>query len=196
MENNNGAYDLEGVIFHQHSNRLMEKILELWPDKSVPVVDLGCGHNFYCSVLDYAGYKAVGVDGVKMKGVDAQIDITQIDFRKDTLKGYITSWLLPKNVDINVISLECGEHIPQHLSDAYINNLTSFGGDVIMSWAIPGQPGVGHINCQTNEWVIEQMASRGYNCDWDKSLSLRQSVVECHCSWFKNTLMYFTHGEK
>ena len=85
MKTENGAYDLEGVIWHTHSNRLMVKILELWTDKTVPVVDLGCGHNFYCSVLSYAGYNAVGVDGVKLKGVDIVADITSENLK---LKGY------------------------------------------------------------------------------------------------------------
>lgn len=185
MENNNGAYDLEGVIFHQHSNRLMEKILELWPDKSVPVVDLGCGHNFYCSVLECAGYNAIGVDGVKMKGVDLVANITNLDLKFYMFTHYFTSG------KPNILSLEVGEHIPQHLSDAYLHNITSFEGDIIMSWAVPGQAGIGHINCQSNEWVIEQMASRGYNHNQNKTTELREAVKECKCYWFKNTLMYF-----
>lgn len=176
-EKNNGGYDLEGVIWHQHSNRLMKKILELWPDKSVPVVDLGCGHNFYVMVLKYAGYNAVGIDSVPLKAVDIVRDITEP--------------LLPIPSKSNVLSLEVGEHIPAELSKHYLDNLTVSGGDIIMSWAVPGQAGVGHINCQSRDWVVDQMEQRGYEYCTEKSIALRESVVGCHCTWFRNTLMYF-----
>lgn len=182
MENNNGAYDLEGVLWHTHSNELMKKILELWPDKTIPVIDLGCGMNYYCSVLNYAGYKAVGVDGTNLKAVDVVADITD-----QSLKSM---WTIPEG-KCNIISLEVGEHIPLALSDLYLNNLTCFGGDIIMSWAIPGQAGIGHINCQSNDWVFVEMNRRGYTLDNYKTMGLRECVKNCHCNWLKKTLLYF-----
>lgn len=189
MGNNNGAYDLEGVIWHQHSNKLMVKILELWPDKSIPVVDLGCGHNFYCSVLEYAGYNAIGVDGCNLKGVDLINDVTNPN--KFELNCHVMDSSFPGELKANAISLEVGEHIPSEKSDAYLDNLTSFGGDIIMSWAVPGQAGVGHINCRPMEWVMDKMLERGYVLEHDKTDELRECVKGCHCSWFVNTLMYF-----
>jgi hypothetical protein len=174
---NNGGYDLEGVIWHQHSNRLMVKILEYFP-KDIPVLDLGCGHNFYVSVLNYAGYKAFGFDQVSLGSMHQGVeDITK-----------------PMNPDgkANIISLEVGEHIPSNLSEIYLNNVAAFKSDIIMSWAIPGQAGIGHINCKPNSWVIAEMANRGFKLDQEKTNSLREAVEHCHCSWFRNTLMYFT----
>lgn len=177
---NNGGYDLEGVIYHQHSNRLMAKILELWADKDIPVIDLGCGHNFYASVLDYAGYTAMGLDMVDLKSkLFCKADLTKPLVSRGDKKSH-------------VISLEVGEHIPLEKSDGYLDNVCSFGGDIIMSWAVKGQAGVGHINCQDNDWVIEQMERRGYLCDLRKTHELRRSVNGCHCNWFRSTLMYFT----
>lgn len=60
-----------------------------------------------------------------------------------------------------------------------------------MSWAIEGQAGIGHINCRNNDWVINQMKIRGYKLAYNKTESLREAVKDCHCTWFKNTLMYF-----
>ncbi len=211
MDNKNGSYDLEGVIWHQHSNLLMAKILQLWPDKNIPVVDLGCGMNYYCSVFEFTGYGAIGIDGACLKGVDMIEDITKIP-NPPAFPGLLDLVLLQhgrnkvsnqffikayrESRKVNVLSLEVGEHLPPNLSDAYINNLTSFGGDIIMSWAIPGQAGVGHINCQSNEWVIDKMFERGYILDPGKTHQLRESVTGCHCSWFKNTLMYFNPKAK
>lgn len=175
-----GGYDLEGVIWHQHSNKLMVKILELFP-KDIPVIDLGCGHNFYVSVLKYAGYEAIGIDMTDL----GSKHFLQKDLTKFPLFN-TKDWKLS-----NVISLEVGEHIPYDLHGGYIDNLCSFGEDIIMSWATKGQPGVGHINCQNNDWVISQMLKRGYQLNSQKTKELRSAVDGCHCSWFKNTLMYF-----
>ncbi|HNP99553.1 MAG TPA: hypothetical protein PKK99_10890 [Bacteroidia bacterium] len=180
----NGSYDLEGVIWHQHSNKLMVKILELWPDKGVPVKDLGCGHNFYCNVLRYAGYDAEGYDATVLNK-----SINIIDLTRPIQPGYIG----PK---FNTISLEVGEHLPSEFENIYLDNLTVGGLDIIMSWALPGQAGVGHINCQSNEWVISRMYDRGYILDHDKTRELRIAVNGCHCTWFQNTLMYFKPKQK
>lgn len=177
-----GGYDAEGVIWHQHSNKLMVKILEYF-SKDLPVMDMGCGHNFYVSVLNYVGYRAWGTDLVYLGSkyfIPGDVTIPRSESMKNLEK-------------INVISLEVGEHIPAEKSDDFLDNLVSFGGgDILMSWAVPGQAGHGHINCQTNEWVIDKMFTRGYELDHEKTKSLREAVQDCHCSWFRNTLMYFT----
>jgi hypothetical protein len=177
----NGGYDLEGVIWHQHSNLLMKKILELWPDKNIPVIDLGCGHNFYVSVLIHAGYSGFGLD---------MIDLGSKYFMNHDVTK-IFPYRMTNGIVDNVLSLEVGEHIPHEKCYGYLDSVASFGGDVIMSWAIPGQPGHGHINCQSNDWVEEQMDKRGYLLDLDLTSEIRGAVMNCHCSWFKNTLMYF-----
>lgn len=178
----NGGYDAEGVIWHQHSNKLMVEILKQWPNKAVPVIDLGCGHNFYGMVLKYLGYNAIGVDAAPLRAVDIVTDITD----KPMLQSIFG--LLKRNV----ISLEVGEHIPAEKADDYLDSITMFSGDIIMSWAVIGQAGVGHINCQNNEWVIKKMYLRGYKLSEAKTAALRASVIGCHCSWFINTLMYFS----
>lgn len=182
----NGAYDLEGVIWHQHSNKLMKAILELW-GKGTQIVDLGCGHNFYVSVLNYAGYHAVGTDAIDL----GSKEFIQADLTIPNLHESLWDTGRLQLGKCNIISLEVGEHIPPDLAKKYLDNLTSFGGDILMSWALPGQAGVGHINCQSLAWVLEKMNQRGYNIDWQKSHRLRNAVAGCHCSWFQHTLMYF-----
>jgi hypothetical protein len=189
----NGGYDLQGVIWHQHSSRLLIKIMEYFP-KDVPVIDIGCGHNFYVSVLKYAGYSAVGCDlvdlGSKYFFVTDVTKTIQIGQALLNCKDYKKDALIPYE-KMNVLSLEVGEHLPSELSSSYLDNLTKFGGDVIMSWAVEGQAGIGHINCRNNDWVIEQMGKRGYNIDLGKSNSLRDAVADCPCNWFRNTLSFF-----
>lgn len=189
----NGAYDLQGCIWHTHSNRLLIKIMELWPNKQDAIVDLGCGHNFYTNVLKLDGRSAIGIDAVPMNGVDLVADITNLKItRKEN--GYVIIDFGKKEVwwlNAKVISLECGEHVPYEKCFAYLDNVTAFGGDIIMSWAVPGQAGHGHINCQSNLWVISQMSQRGYSLDAKLTDELREAVKDCSCTWFKNTIMYF-----
>lgn len=192
----NGAYGEEGVIWHTHSNKLMVEMLKLFP-KKVPVIDLGCGHNWYVTVFDYLGYDAVGVDAVDLKSkLFIKHDITKPIYISVNDGAEYLVWskdpeeLIPYKH--NVISLEVGEHIPSHLSIGYLDNVCRFNGDIIMSWALPDQPGIGHINCQPLEWVTEKMKLRGYHLEFSKTHQLRNAVAGCHCSWFQNTLMYFT----
>lgn len=183
-----GAYDLEGCIWHQHSNKLMVQILKLFR-KEVPVIDLGCGHNFYISILNYAGYEAVtGIDAIDLGCKWPLFNIG--DITKKILLPWSDEFV--KSKKINLLSLEVGEHLPPELSSNYLDNVCGFGGDVLMSWAIPGQAGVGHINCRDNHWVIEEMKKRGYKLDFQKTHDLRNAVNGCHCTWLMNTLMYYT----
>lgn len=177
---NNGGYQNEDVLWHQHSNRLLIELIKYFPQE-IPVIDLGCGHNWYCNTLRFFKYNTRGVDSTRLPGVDLFDDITDSKFRE----GF-------GNEIMNVISLEVGEHIPEHLSNSYLNNVASFNGAVLLSWAVPGQAGIGHINCRPNAWVINEMHNRGYKIDTQKTEALRGAVSNCHCSWFKNTLMYFT----
>lgn len=188
----NGAYDLEGIIWHQHSPQLMEKILKMWTDKSVPVIDLGCGLNYYVTVLNCAGYQAWGYDAIYLGHLrSSKMDLTKplesYDGREYVLFGSGGSGRK------NVLSLEVGEHIPSDKADVYLDNVANSakGGDIILSWAVPGQAGVGHINCRENRWVSEEMDRRGYKMNRGNSYELRMAVRGSHCSWFVNTLMYF-----
>ncbi len=59
---------------------------------------------------------------------------------------------------------------------------------IILSWAVPGQVGDGHVNCQPNKYIEEQMKLRGYEHNKQVTFMLRK-----HSSlwWFKKTIMVF-----
>ena len=171
-------YGQEGVVWHAYSPRLMQEIIEFFP-KETPVIDLGCGLNNYVNILCYLGYSAIGIDFTNLGS-------------KNFVHADLTKPLKLKIKTSNVISLEVGEHIEPEGAQVYLDNVTSLGGEIIFSWAIPGQEGVGHINCQTNEWVRQQMRDREYVEAIDKTAELRAAIQDCHCTWFRETLMYFT----
>ena len=179
MENQD--YGSEGVIWHAYSPRLMKKIIELFP-KEIPVIDLGCGLNNYVNILCYLGYEAHGYDYTDLGSKN--FTIANLAYPLYPVQGK-TKFIK------NVISLEVGEHIPEHLADVYLDNLTMHGGDIIMSWAVEGQAGIGHVNCRNNDWVIVEMHKRGYKLEGNRTADLRAAVADCHANWFKETLMYF-----
>merc|ERR1739842_266376 len=87
------------------------------------------------------------------------------------------------------MSIEVGEHIPAESEDIFIDNITKHAcKGIILSWAVPGQGGQGHINEQYNGHVIEQLKKRGFRHDLSGQTDLRMMVV---LPWFINTIMVF-----
>lgn len=143
------------------------------------VVDLGCGNGAYTMALRNAGFMCIGYDGSPLT---------------EELTGGICRILdLSEPVQIGrydlVLSLEVGEHIPSKYEDVFIKNLdNACRMFIILSWAIEGQPGTGHVNCRNNDYVIGKMRDRGFFYCPESTQELRDSST---LPWFKNTLLVF-----
>lgn len=84
---------------------------------------------------------------------------------------------------------QVGEHIPatyEHKFLANVNRSNICGA--ILSWAVPGQLGHGHVNTRTNEYIIERMGAMGYEYD---AVAAGEGRAVAHLGWFKNTFMVF-----
>jgi len=171
----------EGKIGHLHSLKLLEN-LTVFLSKEVPIIDFGCGTGYYVDQFNARGYRAIGVDGV-YEGVSDEICVADFSAQLDLgVKG-------------NVISLEVGEHIPEKYENIFINNITYHcNSTLVLSWAVVGQPGIGHINCRNNDYIISKIIEKGFYFDYDSTNYLK-SGIEPHCNYFYNTLMVFKrHG--
>ena len=164
-------------IGHLHSTNLCKKISTIFhPSKKV--IDFGCGLGEYLSYLKNLNYEVIGIDGIN---VSKNPFIVEMDLSHKISLGFKGS----------VISLEVGEHIPEFYEDNFIDNLVNHCDDkMILSWAVVGQPGIGHINCKNNDYIINRLQSKGFYFDKELSEWLRDDIEE-HCSYFKNTLMAF-----
>ena len=92
----------------------------------------------------------------------------------------------------NTICLEVGEHIPKQYESIFLDNITSLTTNkIILSWAIIGQLGDGHVNCMNNDEVILKMDELGFKYLEDDSISARNSVSPAIASWFLKTIMIF-----
>jgi hypothetical protein len=88
-----------------------------------------------------------------------------------------------------VLCLEVLEHIPAVFAETAMENLLRHSHrGVVLSWAVPGQGGHGHLNEQPNTRAIDWFTARGCRHDEITQSALRQSA---RIAWFKNTLMVF-----
>ena len=93
-----------------------------------------------------------------------------------------------------VMSLEVGEHIPPQYEDTFIQNLHNNNlKGIILSWALIGQCGDGHINEQNNQYIKQKVCGLGYENDVTQETSFRDSAI---LPWFKKTIMVFRRIEQ
>jgi hypothetical protein len=174
----NGYWLDESEEGHIHDPYLATALIELFPGKYV--VDLGCGLGKYVKAFRDAKIEADGYDGnpntpALTKGACGVLDLALCDC---DVGDY--DW---------VLSLEVGEHIPSQYQNNYINKLIDNAKDgVVVSWAIPGQGGRGHVNCRENIWVIKEFTDKGFYFDFARTIALRsRSTVD----YYKNTILVF-----
>jgi len=144
------------------------------------VVDLGCGLGEYATFLKEGGIQCACFDGNPNTPEITDRCCGVLDLSKYHGPMFHFDW---------VLSLEVGEHIPKEYESNFINNLHNFSTKgVILSWAVKGQGGDGHVNCQNNEYIKDIFEKKGYSNDVDAEIELRRVS---QISWFKNTIMVF-----
>jgi hypothetical protein len=183
MINKNGFWNGETAHEHHvHSPELSAWICDfLKGEEHHQLYDMGCGLGNYLLDLSNNGFK-------RLKGFEGSIPKEKVfaDIKQQDLT-------LPF-IGIeqgNVISLEVGEHIPKELMSIYLNNIArNCNKYLIMSWAVVGQEGYGHVNCLENIDVIAQMTLRGFEYLAKESEEARQVVTD-YTWWFKKTILIF-----
>jgi len=180
--NKKGYWETYNDIGHVHDINLCESIVKtLFENNVKSVFDFGCGLGDYARSIISAGITCEAYDGnpntfLLSKGLANVLDLSEY-------------FNLYKKSDC-VLSLEVGEHIPKEYEDIFIDNICNHTNNLlILSWAILGQVGDGHVNCQDNEYVINKISRKGFVYDSIKSNQLRNSAT--NATWFKNTIMVF-----
>lgn len=174
-------YGDDVVSEHKTDYALADAIVDFFiVEHAKSVGDFGCGLGNYVKVLRYNEILADGFDGnpdtIKLtNGIGKTVDLSQ------PLK-------LCNRFDW-IISLEVGENIPKKYESVFFENLhhNNIKG-IILSWAIEGQGGYGHVNEQSNEYIKNVMAKYGYINDIKTEIELRKKST---LPWFKNTIMVF-----
>lgn len=159
--------------FHKFDVGLANALTKLFKDHRV--IDLGCGEGKYVEKFNNNEIDCIGYDGnPETKFANCYV--------QDLTKRFY-----PPIMFDTILSLEVGEHIPKELSGKYIENVKRIKPNlIVISWAIPGQGGDGHVNELPNEEVIKMFSE--YTYDAKTSQHLRNSA---DLWWFKNTIMVF-----
>jgi tryptophanyl-tRNA synthetase len=178
-----GYWNLDGSKFdkeHVYDPTLSQALIVLAKSKNISkTYDFGCGHGLYTADFISANIACKGFDG---NPITATLPDCQV-------RDLTDSWQEPP-VDF-LLCLEVCEHVPKEYETALLNTLVRHvnpGGTLVISWAVPGQGGLGHVNCKTNKDVIDKMESLGFVYNKEESEFLRKSSKE---PWFKNTILCF-----
>ncbi len=149
-----------GDAFSGNIAQIIEKVVP--KDKSV--VDLGAGaYGTYVRwMLDNGWESVTGVDG--SWGVE-KLSKGLVKFGDLSLCLTVGDGRMIPTIPDWIISFEVGEHIPPEHAAIFMDNLSVAKEGILMSWALPGQKGFHHVNCQMIEWVACEMGKRGFSVD-------------------------------
>jgi hypothetical protein len=172
-----------GVAQPPHSNdALLSWTLAkyLKAEGCLSLVDFGCGLADYVKQLVRSGIPAIGYDGNPFT--------EQLSDGFGMVLDLSVPVALPTRFDW-VMSLEVGEHLPVIYEQIFLNTLCRHAcRGIILSWAIPGQGGHGHVNERTPDYIRQQLHQRGWTLDVKDTAGLRNAAT---LPWFKNTLTVF-----
>lgn len=175
---------------HVHDPNLANWILNYFSnDKTKQLIDFGCGMGDYLKKLHENGFE-------KLYGFEGDVRVGSLDCVKswdltNPIENYENYDYL-KNNAYNSISLEVGEHIPKQYESIFLKNITSLTTNkILLSWAIVGQGGDGHVNCMNNDEVILKMKELGFQYLENDSVDARNSVSHNIAPWFLKTIMIF-----
>ncbi len=177
----NGIWINKNQNEHAFDESLAYCIVNYLKDKGFEsILDLGCGNGSYVRYFNKNEILSYGYDGNP--------------FTPEITNGLCDIADLSKTLVLNriydcVMSLEVGEHIPSFFEEIFLGNVIRHAKDlVILSWAIPGQGGHGHINCLENSYIKALMKEYGF----ENRLYAENIFRACSSlSWFKDTLMVF-----
>ena len=165
--------------YHKFDESLCKSIIEFLEEENCKkVIDLGCGDGSYVNLIS---------ESIECKGYDGNPDTVELTQGLGVML-YLHNRISLKPVDW-VLCIEVGNHIPKEFEDIFLNNIKNIcKKGVIISWAEPNQKGIGQLNRQPNNYIIEKFKNMGFSHDTKTQTRLRKS---CSLRWLKFTLMVF-----
>lgn len=173
-----GYWFVDDARHHVFDKKLCEGILEAYPDVET-VVDVGCGMGDYTRAFISKGIQCTGYDG---NPCTSQLTEGLCD---------VKDFAVPVDFGVFdlVLCLEVGEHISKEYEQVFLDNITKASKKyLLLTWGLEGQPGWGHVNGRSNEYIISEVKKRGFRYEPKKSQFLRETAEHW---WFKSTIMAY-----
>jgi len=179
--NQKGYWESDTSYAHVYDALLSKTLIKYLKDNNIKsIYDFGCGMGDYAKNIINAGITCKAFDGNP--------------FTKELTGGVGDVLDLSVPVQLEkfdcVLSFEVGEHIPAEYEETFINNLVNnTNSKIILSWAVEGQGGTGHVNCRNNDYIINVFKNKDFEYDEESSMHLRSHIS--NAPWFRNTIMIF-----
>jgi hypothetical protein len=171
---------------HITSDKLKRKLLTFYQKKNANyILDFGCGDGSYVKYLRKNGLDAFGIDrNTHLVGNHFYID------------GDLSTKLNLQFMSDYSQSFEVGEHIPFDKMGVFIDNICNHSKKgVIISWALEGQGGDGHINEQENDVIIDEFQKRNFTYDKKASDYFKNDFYGLYFMYFSDSIMVFTRND-
>lgn len=148
-------------------------------------IDFGCSTGIYVNEVkkQLPDIKVVGFEFSK-EAVDNAVcaDVIRFDLTQPLSLNFSQNTL--------GLCLEVLEHIDDSQWKPVLENITRNCNRVIFSAAIPGQGGVGHINCRPKIDWVKRFYELGWVVDLDASIHLLEFIKQgYHLGWFTQNAM-------
>jgi hypothetical protein len=157
------------------ARRLARWIKDLSPRN---VLDIGCGPGMYVDEL-----------------LKRKVDALGIEISDEIQKPYVLNkslFEMNETADV-VMCLEVAEHLPEDKANDIVKKVVESTENILI-WtaAIPGQGGVGHINCQPKEYWREKIEKEGLVYNDKLTQDCRNFALRgYHMGWFVNNVQIF-----
>lgn len=173
----------EAKVEHHSSKNMAQAIFELQQANGKKVIDFGCGRGDYLAHLKSKGVECYGYEGTP--------DIEKISVFKPVVCVDLSKPLEIEHKG-NVVCIEVAEHIPAEFENQLLTNITNAcDGWLLLSWAVIGQGGNGHVNERDSEYVIQTVEKLGFKYHDKISDAIRESAGN-DLWWFKKSVYFFT----
>jgi len=158
---------------------IWDKIIQDYHIESV--LDVGCGLGYSARYFAGKGLKVVGIEG----GSNA---INNSVFEGKIIKNdYVISRGLKEDISFDLVwCCEFVEHVEEQYSYNFLGDFNS-GKYIAMTFAIPGQAGYHHVNCQPQEYWVGKIKKMGYKFNETYTSTLRKIARKMTSSGFNHS---------
>jgi cyclopropane fatty-acyl-phospholipid synthase-like methyltransferase len=172
---------MDNLSEHRYDNKLSVELLNFLKSNNIQsILDLGSGPGQYAHYFEG--------NGINCDCYDGNPHTEELSNGKCKVLDLTERVNLNKKYDC-VLSLEVGEHIPAEYERVFIENVVNHASKlIIISWAVVGQGGTGHVNEKPNEYVENVFLQFNWKRNKEAEKKLRE-VAELW--WFRGSVLVF-----